>query len=34
MTQFPEAPTQTVSHDVIIIGGGSAGYAAARKEPM
>jgi pyruvate/2-oxoglutarate dehydrogenase complex dihydrolipoamide dehydrogenase (E3) component len=30
MTQFPEAPTQTVSHDVIIIGGGSAGYAAAR----
>ncbi len=30
MTPFSELPTQPVSHDVIIIGGGSAGYAAAR----
>lgn len=30
MTRFSEVPTQTVRHDVIIIGGGSAGYAAAR----
>ena len=30
MTQLSELPPQPVSHDVIIIGGGSAGYAAAR----
>ncbi|MDX2347405.1 MAG: dihydrolipoyl dehydrogenase [Nitrospirota bacterium] len=30
MTQFSKLPLQPVSHDVIIIGGGSAGYAAAR----
>ena len=30
MTPFTESSTHTVNHDVIIIGGGSAGYAAAR----
>lgn len=30
MTQSSNAPAQTTHHDVIIIGGGSAGYAAAR----
>jgi len=30
MTPFTESFTHTVNHDVIIIGGGSAGYAAAR----
>src|SRR5210317_2323257 len=30
MTEFSELSPQPVSHDVIIIGGGSAGYAAAR----
>ena len=30
MTQPSRAPTSSITHDVIIIGGGSAGYAAAR----
>lgn len=30
MTSSPESPAGTIYHDVLIIGGGSAGYAAAR----
>jgi len=30
MTPSSESPTHTINHDVLIIGGGSAGYAAAR----
>ena len=30
MTPLPNTPTHTINHDLIIIGGGSAGYAAAR----
>ncbi len=30
MTSSPKSPAHTINHDLIIVGGGSAGYAAAR----